>query len=824
MNNVLVVTYWSYKDALIQTYTLPYLRIIRSKLPPGAKIYLVTFENRIHQITASEKQKIKGELREEGIYLLSYSYINFGIKALMQIIPITLSLLWISLFNKISTIHCFCTPAGAIGYLLSVISRKQLVIDSYEPHAEAMVENGTWKKNSLQHKVLFFFEKCQTKRARYIIGTTAGMRNYGQSKYGIVIKNFFTKPACIDFRLFDHDKLLSKREELRNKLGLTGKIVGIYAGKIGGIYLEREIFEIIKAAQDHWGDKFRMILLTNAPEPIVKNYLKELSINSSSVTIKFVGHEQIPSYLSVADFAINPVKPVPTKRFCTSIKDGEYWAMGLPVIIPDNISNDSEIIKKHKIGAVLSQLNQEEYKKAVKEIDLLIQNASGSNLRREIIDVANQYRNFNIADNIYSVIYRSRTIRNKIIIFLYNSIFDPLIQSNIYLYIKAISQKIPDKYEFTIITYEEKNELHFYESEHNQEILNELTLLNIHWIYLKWRPGLNIVNKFLDLISPLPALIKLKSNGYNSIVSLASVAGSFAHLYSVVLRFKHYLYQFEPHSDFEVDAKRYKHSSLQYKILNILEKKSVKNAKVISTGTDAMIRTLNQWGTKGIIYKIPSVVNENKFIFSDTERNLIRNELNIPENAIVVLYTGKFGGLYYKEEIIEFLGALLKLNPLYYILIVTPNDKKEIEYLCVKQRIASNKLVVTRSTHNAIHQYYFAADIGIVGIPSTPSQMYRSPIKTGEYLASGVPYIVCRGVSDDDLYAERYKIGVVVEGMSASSANYVHPKIMDILSENKEQLRIRCRKYGIEYRGFSVLYPTFVKALNSLIDDKIFLK
>ena len=30
--NVLVLTYWSYKDALIQTYTLPYVRIIQKNL------------------------------------------------------------------------------------------------------------------------------------------------------------------------------------------------------------------------------------------------------------------------------------------------------------------------------------------------------------------------------------------------------------------------------------------------------------------------------------------------------------------------------------------------------------------------------------------------------------------------------------------------------------------------------------------------------------------------------------------------------------------------------------------------------------------------
>ena len=44
-----------------------------------------------------------------------------------------------------------------------------------------------------------------------------------------------------------------------------------------------------------------------------------------------------------------PVKPVPTKRYCTPVKDGEYWALGLPVIITEGISDDSGIIRENGI-------------------------------------------------------------------------------------------------------------------------------------------------------------------------------------------------------------------------------------------------------------------------------------------------------------------------------------------------------------------------------------------------------------------------------------------------------------------------------------------
>ena len=100
--------------------------------------------------------------------------------------------------EKIRTIHAFCTPAGGIAYLLSKFTGAELIIDSYEPHAESMVENGTWKKNGAAYKILFFLEKKQTQRAKALIATTAGMKQYALEKYRVEVQNFFVKPACVD--------------------------------------------------------------------------------------------------------------------------------------------------------------------------------------------------------------------------------------------------------------------------------------------------------------------------------------------------------------------------------------------------------------------------------------------------------------------------------------------------------------------------------------------------------------------------------------------------------------------------------------------------
>lgn len=400
IKNILIITYWNFTDPLIQAYTLPYLKII-SKYNSGGKIILVTLEK--NKISPSEQEAINTVLKDYSITLKTFSYHHFGLMAFFSWFCNFLSLLYLILNNKINYIHAWCTPAGMVGYLLSAITGKGLNIDSYEPHAEAMVENGSWRRKGMAFRILFLFEKLQTKRAKNLIATTEGMKLYSRDKYGSSRAVFFVKPACVDLNSFSSKNL--KNPLLLKELSLEDKIIGVYAGKFGGIYLEKEVFDLIKVAADFWRNKFRMLILTSHSEEYIHNMARNSGVDLSCLICKFVSHKEIPDYMGLADFGITPVKPVKTKRYCTPIKNGEYWALGIPVIITKDISDDSEIIRKYQIGSVLEELNQENYLKAIKEINDLIINNSRIDLYHKIRPIAEKHRNFEIAEKIYRSIY-----------------------------------------------------------------------------------------------------------------------------------------------------------------------------------------------------------------------------------------------------------------------------------------------------------------------------------------------------------------------------------------------------------------------------------
>jgi glycosyltransferase involved in cell wall biosynthesis len=407
--NILVITYWSYRDALVQTYTVPYLKLIRKYLPAGSRMFLVTLEQSHLRMTDEELSATTRALGEENTQLVPFSYSKFGLAAILKWLSFLWRLLRLCRRERITHIHAWCTPGGAIGYILSKLTGLPLIIDSYEPHAEAMVENGAWPKGGLAFKILFFLEKLQSKHAAYIIATTNGMKAYAAEKYGATIRRFYVKPACVDLGLFSATD--RKNPALLKQYELADKLVCVYAGKIGGIYLDKEIFDFFAVASRYWGERFRVLMLTDASKERVKELAASSGLDPSIIVTKFVAHSEVPRHMGLGDFAINPVKPVPTKRFCTSIKDGEYWAMGLPVVIPPRISDDSELVEEHRIGSVIKEFNPEAYLDSVKEIDAMLKAYSCADLYDKVRRVAVEYRNFSIADDIYRDIYDSQDAR-----------------------------------------------------------------------------------------------------------------------------------------------------------------------------------------------------------------------------------------------------------------------------------------------------------------------------------------------------------------------------------------------------------------------------
>lgn len=388
--NILVLTYWNYNDALVQTYTLPYVEMMSKYLKENENIYLVTL-NKEENLTDPPKNF------GEKIIHIPLKYYPFSPKMAFNIFGMISTLKKLIKRNNIKKIHAWCTPAGVIGHMLSKSTKVPLIIDSYEPHAESMVENGEWQPNSNAYKILHWFERKMSSHAEAVIALSNNMKDYAIEKYNVELKNFYVKPALF--------------VEKENSFSLTRKnlnideeaTVGIYAGKFGGIYLYEETLSLIKSSQDYFENHHFIILTPNEENEII-NKMKETGIDSSKVTIKNVEQTKVSSYMKLADYAINPVKPVPSKRCCTSVKDTEYWQIGLPIVISKNIGDDSDLIAKFNLGYVLQSYTKEEFTKAFKKIDELIKDKQ---LKERIQSKLYPLRKKEVAENIYKEIYGS---------------------------------------------------------------------------------------------------------------------------------------------------------------------------------------------------------------------------------------------------------------------------------------------------------------------------------------------------------------------------------------------------------------------------------
>ena len=393
------------------------------------------------------------------------------------------------------------------------------------------------------------------------------------------------------------------------------------------------------------------------------------------------------------------------------------------------------------------------------------------------------------------------------IIYVYNSYDDPLFRGILLPFMKHAALAQPDL-RFHLITYEQQDWP--LTPEQRQQVRADLALHNTVWYPLTWHSGrFKLLKKLYDLVLGTLLVLKLRiTTGAGSIGALCTIAGSFAFLMAKLMGLRYYGFWYEPHSEFMRDFNIWPTSGLAYRGLHYMEGLSGRHADVLTTGTVHMMKRLQEWGSKAKVFKLPSCVDETKIYFRPEGRTRIRATLPIQAETPVILYLGKFGGIYYDREIAALFRTMHELNPALFFLIVSPDPVSHIAGLMQQEGVPASHYAVTRSPYSEVQDYISAADFGVVAIPALSAQQFRSPIKVGEYLCCGLPYLVCRGISEDDAVAEQKQVGVVVKDFSAPEIRAAYPEIERYLHEDKSSQRERCRAAGIAYRGVSQYLAT----------------
>lgn len=359
---ILFLSYWGVADPLTTATVLPHLRLLQARADVAA-IRLVTVERGPDALQVSplqlpfENQKITFEplLSPPGQGVLVTKTNDF------RRFPRELAAQ--ARIFRADFILARGAPAGALAYLVQRRMDLPFYVESFEPHAEYMRKSGVWRWYDPRYIFQQYWENQQKHRATGLMPVAENYRRQLIAE-GVPAARIITVPCSVSLTDFAFDG--EARMRIRQQLALpTDALVGVYAGKFGGIYYDKEAFQLFQQTADFFGPSFRLLLLTPQAPAEVQAKLVAAGFDPARAIVTRVPFAKVPAYLSAADFAYGLHRPTP---YVSPIKVGEYWASGLPVLLTAGVGDDSDIIATEGGGAVFDLTQSGSVGKALQSV------------------------------------------------------------------------------------------------------------------------------------------------------------------------------------------------------------------------------------------------------------------------------------------------------------------------------------------------------------------------------------------------------------------------------------------------------------------------
>ncbi len=393
--HLLYLGYWSANDSLTASTVFPHLQILNG-LSGIDKIVYVSIERE-----GTVKHEPFLDSLKKVIHIPLYSKdlkVNFLTK-IGDFVRFPRQLAEIVKHHRIDCILCRTASAGALAYMLSKRTGLPFYVESFEPHADYMLESGVWSKYSPQYLMQRHWERQMMAHATGLMPVAENYAAYLR-ELGVPADRIHTIPCNVPVETFYFSA--DDRQQKRKELGIgENETVGIYAGKFGGIYYDDEAFWLFKKAFAKF-EQFRLVVLTPDDLEELATKIEKHDIDHNRVIIDFVPHEEIPKFLSMADFAFSTIKPAASRKYCSPIKDGEYWANGLPILLTEGVGDDDRIIPETDSGAIFDLTKPETVDRAFDTIERII---NEENYRERIMQVAIDYRSFALSESVYQKLF-----------------------------------------------------------------------------------------------------------------------------------------------------------------------------------------------------------------------------------------------------------------------------------------------------------------------------------------------------------------------------------------------------------------------------------
>ncbi len=380
----------------------------------------------------------------------------------------------------------------------------------------------------------------------------------------------------------------------------------------------------------------------------------------------------------------------------------------------------------------------------------------------------------------------------KVLYLTYDGLTDPLGQSQVLPYLEGLAGQ---GVSITIVSCEKPDRMQSLENNVRQSCEKN----QISWVPVLYRKRMGLLSAFINilaLIRKTDAVLKTRS------FDLVHCRSYLPAWIGYRLKRKHLIPFIFDIRGFWIDERLEGNIwnagnpliRLLVAFLRIREKKTFPLADAIITLTHRSADRVRQHflppGHRENITVIPCSTDFNAF----TNNNLInkdplKSQKGIPAKSKVLTYIGSLGTWYMVEEMVGFYKLLHQQDDDWFFVILTPDPEEMILKITAAKNIPRESLLIRSVHRHEVPDWLAVTDWGISFIKPGYSKSASSPTKWAEFLASGVPIIVNKGIGDLDTLSRSIPGFLVCNEVSENGFQDAIQKLGDPTFQDREAIR-----------------------------------
>jgi hypothetical protein len=184
-------------------------------------------------------------------------------------------------------------------------------------------------------------------------------------------------------------------------------------------------------------------------------------------------------------------------------------------------------------------------------------------------------------------------------------------------------------------------------------------------------------------------------------------------------------------------------------------------------------------GPRAGVRVVPCVADERRFRFDPAAREEVRAARGWRDRRVLV-YCGSMLAWQQPEAVVAFYAGLRTRRPALHLLLLTP-DVVAARGLLEAHALDESAVTIHAARHGEVPAFLCAADVALLLREPHPLNAAASPTKFAEYVLTGLPVLVSRGIGDLDGHVSQLELGALVENHRDGAE--LESKVAPLLSE-----------------------------------------